>query len=374
VRASPEYWIGIDVAKGWLDVARSGAERVDRFRNDAAGVADLVAALQATPPQGVALEATGGCERLVVATLQAAGLAVAVGNPRPVRDFARATGKLAKTDALDARVLALYAARMRPAPRPQATALRAALASLLARRRHLQEMQTAARHRRPTVAPRRRPGLDAHLDWLAQQIAELDRLLEETVQADPAGQAKAELLRTIPGIGPVVATTVVGLLPELGPLDRRQMAALAGVAPRNRDSGQRTGTRRIGGGRGAVRTALYLAALRAIRHPRCKPFYQQLKQRGKPTKVALVACMRKLLTMANAVLRDEVPWCAASGAPRRVSPTRLDTVYGCSPGSTGEGWGEGLCRTSNPLCHAATAPCQPAHWERGWGEGRCSLP
>lgn len=306
-----EVWVGIDVAKGWLDVASSTEERVTRFSNDAAGVAALVAAQQAAPPQLVVLEATGGPERLVAAVLAGAGIPVAVVNPRQVRDFARATGQLAKTDALDARLLALFAERVRPTPRPQPTALSQELAAVLARRRQLQEMQTAERNRRPTLAPRLRPRLDAHVEWLREQIAELDRELEQTVREDPATEAKAAVLRSIPGIGPVVATTLLGLLPELGTLSRRQIAALTGVAPLNRDSGQRSGPRTIWGGRGAVRTALYMASLSAIRHAAFKPFYQQLRQRGKPAKVALVACMRKLVTIANALLRDGACWSPA---------------------------------------------------------------
>jgi transposase len=302
-------WIGIDVAKGWLDVANSSAERVVRFANDAAGVAALVADLQGRSPRLVVLEATGGHERVAATALAEAGLAVAVVNPLQVRHFARSTGKLAKTDALDAQVLALFAERMQPEPRPRPTATSQEVASLLARRRQLQEMQTAERNRRPTVAPRLRPGLDAHLAWLKEQIAELDRELEETVQDDPATLAKAALLRSIPSVGPVVAATLVGLLPELGTLDRRQIAALVGVAPLNRDSGKRTGGRSIWGGRSAVRAMLYMATVSGIVHnPLLQPLYDRLCARGKPTKVAMVACMRKLLTIANAILRDEVPW------------------------------------------------------------------
>jgi transposase len=306
-------WIGIDVAKGWLDVARSDAARVARFANDGAGVVALIADVAPQAPRLVALEATGGHERLVAAALEAAGIAVAVVNPLQVRHFARATGKLAKTDALDAQLLALYGERMQPEPRPRPDETTQELASLLARRRQLQEMQTAEGNRRPSVAPRLRPALDAHLDWLREQIAELDRLLEETVQADPATQAKAAVLRTISGIGPVVATTLVGLLPELGTLSRRQIAALAGVAPLNRDSGTRSGSRTIWGGRASVRSMLYMAVVSGIAHnPLLKPFYPRLCAQGKPTKVAMVACMRKLLTMANAMVRDGTPWAPAT--------------------------------------------------------------
>ncbi len=208
-----EGGIGIDVAKGWLDVARSDAPGVTRFANADGGVAALVAALVSAPPALVVLEATGGYERRVVAALEAAGLAVAVVNPRQVRDFARASGQLAKTDALDAQVLAAYAERMRPEPRPQPAAVRAELASLLARRRQLLEMRTAEQNRRATLAPRLLPGLEAHVAWLEEQLAEVDRVLEETVQEDPTTQAQAQLLQTIPGVGTVVATTMLGLLP-----------------------------------------------------------------------------------------------------------------------------------------------------------------
>jgi transposase len=302
-------WIGIDVAKGWLDVASSPGDRVQRFANDAAGVAALVTQLQERPPQRVVMEATGGHERLAAAALEAVAMAVAIVNPLNVRHFARSAGKLAKTDALDAQILALYGERMQPPPRPRPDETSQEVAALLARRRQLVDMQTAERNRRPTVAPRLRPGLDAHLNWLGEQIAELDRAVEQTVAEDPATQAKATLLRSIPGIGPVVASTLVGLLPELGTLDRRQIAALVGVAPLNRDSGTRRGPRAIWGGRGAVRAMLYMAVVSGIVHnPVLKPFHQRLRSQGKPTKMAMVACMHKLLTIANALLRDGVPW------------------------------------------------------------------
>jgi transposase len=302
-------WIGIDVAKEWVDVARVGERTVARFANDAAGLAALVSTLHEQAPQRVVLEATGGYERAAVTALQAAGVAVAVVNPLQVRHFARSTGKLAKTDALDAQLLALFGERMQPEPRPQPDATSEELASLLARRRQLLEMQTAERNRRATVAPRVRDGLEAHLDWLAKQIAELDREVQETLAEDPTTKAKATVLRSIPGIGPVVAATLVGLLPELGTLDRRQIAALVGVAPLNRDSGQRTGGRRIWGGRGIVRAMLYMATVSGIVHnPLLKPLYERLCARGKPTKVAMVACMRKLVTIANAMVRDGTVW------------------------------------------------------------------
>jgi transposase len=305
-----EAWSGIDVAKAWLDVATSD-EPVRRVANDVAGIATLVAQLTAQRPRLIVLEATGGYETAVTAALVAAGLAVAVVNPRQVRDFAKATGQLAKSDALDARVLALFAARVQPTPRPLPDAVAAELAALLARRRQLLEMRTAEQHRRLTLAPRLRPALDAHVVWLSQQLAELDGELDRTLRDSPVWREKEDLLRSIPGIGPVVARTLLGELPELGRLDRGEVAALAGVAPLNQDSGRRQGKRRTWGGRAPVRAALYMAAVTATRcNPTIRALYTRLRAAGKPAKVALVACMRKLVIMANAILRDATPWSA----------------------------------------------------------------
>jgi transposase len=312
---TPEQpWLGIDVAKAWLDVASSSEERVWRVSNDHAGITTLVADLVARAPQLVVLEATGGQETAVTAALATAGVTVAVVNPRQVRDFARATGQLAKSDALDARVLALFAARVQPPPRPLPDVVAQELAALLARRRQLVEMRTAEQHRRPTLAARLRPALDAHVVWLSQQIAELDQELDRTLRASPVWREKEDLLRTIPGIGPVVARTLLGELPELGTLNRWEVAALAGVAPLNQDSGRHQGKRRTWGGRAPVRAALYMAAVTATRcNPTIRALYTRLRVAGKPAKVALVACMRKLLTIANAILRDATPWSAAVG-------------------------------------------------------------
>jgi transposase len=242
-------------------------------------------------------------------------LPVAVVNPRPVRDCARATGTLAKTDAVDARLLARFAQRIQPPVRPVPDAVAQNLAALLARRRQLLEMRTMEMNRRPHVTTRLRSQLDAHVVWLSQQIAELDRELDQTLRGSPVWRAKERLLRSIPGIGPGVARTLLGELPELGTLDRGEVAALAGVAPLNQDSGQRRGKRRTWGGRASVRAALYMAVVSAIRcHPTIKPFYARLREAGKPPKVAMVACMRKLLTIANAVLRDGVLWAPPAAA------------------------------------------------------------
>jgi transposase len=306
-----EAWLGIAVAKAWLDVATSD-EPVRRVANDVAGIATLVAQLTAQRPRLIVLEATGGYETAVTAALVAAGLAVAVVNPRQVRDFARATGQLAKSDALDARVLALFAARVQPPSRPLPEAVAAALAALLARRRQVLEMRTAEQQRRSHLTPRLRPALDAHVVWLSQQLAELDRELDRTLRESPVWREKEDLLRSIPGIGPVVAPTLLGELPDLGRLDRWEVAALAGVAPLNQDSGQRRGKRRTWGGRAPVRAARSMAAVTAIRcNPTIRALSTRLRAAGKPAKVALVAGMRKLLTIANAMLRDATPWSAA---------------------------------------------------------------
>jgi transposase len=305
-----EAWIGIDVAKRWLDVARTDEERVRRFANDGDGIARAVDTLAAEAPRLVVLEATGGHETALAAALAVAGLAVAVVNPRQVRDFARATGQLAKTDALDARVLALFAERVRPPVRPLADAETRELAALLARRRQLIEMRTAEENRRPTLPAALLPGLEELVAVLDRQIAALEQDLDRAVRDSPVWQAKERLLRSVPGIGPVVARTLLAELPELGTLNRQGVAALAGLAPLNADSGQRRGKRRTWGGRAPVRAALYMAAVSAIRcNAPIRALYRRLhKQGGKPKKVALVACMRKLLTTANAMVRDGALW------------------------------------------------------------------
>src|SRR5512147_868279 len=279
-------WIGIDVAKGWLDVAQDDAAvAVQRVANEAEGISEVVATLTALAPQLIVLEASGGQETALTAALAAAGLPVAVVNPRQVRDFARATGRLAKTDALDARLLARFAARIQPPVRSLPDETAQDLAALVGRRRQLVEMRTAERNRLPTVALRLRPGVEAHVRWLNQQIADIDRALDQTLRTSPVWQAKEDLLRTIPGIGPVVARTLLAELPELGTLERGQVACLAGVAPLNCDSGQRSGARHCWGGRAPVRAALYMATVYAIHHnPLICPVYDRLRAAGKPVK------------------------------------------------------------------------------------------
>lgn len=308
-------WIGIDVAKDWLDVADSGEARPWRVDNDAVGIAALVTTLTARRPRLIVLEPTGGLETMVVGALAEAELPVAVVNPAQVRAFATASGQRAKTDTLDARVLAHFGERMHPPPRALPDPITQELRGILARRRQLVEMHTAETNRRPTTVASLVPELETHLAYLETQIGALDAQLARVIQASPVWQAKETLLRTIPGIGPVVARSLLAELPELGTLTRQEVAALAGVAPLNRDSGRTQRPRCIAGGRGGVRAKVYMAALTAVR---CDPimhrFFARLIDHGKPAKVALVACMRKLLTVANAVLRDGVPWCAPEGA------------------------------------------------------------
>lgn len=302
-------FVGIDVAAASLEVAVHPMGEVWSVNHDAAGIGALTERVQRLRPTVVVLEATGGIETPVTASLGLAGLPVAVVNPRQVRDFARATGKLAKTDALDARVLAHFAAAVRPPVRPLPDEACRELQALVTRRQQLVEMVTAEKNRLRQAARRVRPQIEAHVQWLQARLEELDKNLVEFLRASPLWRAKEDLLRSVPGVGPVLSSTLLAGLPELGTLNRRQIAALVGVAPLNRDSGTLRGKRTVGGGRARVRAALYMATLVATRfNPVVKAFYQRLCATGKPKKVALTACMRKLLTILNAMLKHGAPW------------------------------------------------------------------
>ena len=308
-------YVGIDVSKHWLDVGIRPARRAERLANDEAGIEAVVAQLGAVAPERIVLEASGGLELPLVAALAAAALPVVVVNPRQVRDFARATGRLAQTDALDAQVLAHFAEAVRPELRPLPDAETQALRDLVARRRQLVAMLVAERQRRRAARAAVRPGIEAHIAWLQQALAQLDDQLQTSVQLSPHWRAHDQLLRSVPGVGPQLARTLLAQLPELGRLDRRRIAALVGVAPYNRDSGQWRGSRSIWGGRASVRAALYMSALVASRHnPVIRDFYQRLLARGKPKKSALTACMRKLLVILNAILKTNTPWQAPLSA------------------------------------------------------------
>ena len=308
--APAPVFVGIDVSKARLDGDLVPAPAPFQAANDAAGIADVCARVAALKPTLVVLEATGGLESALAAALALAGVPVAVVNPRQVRDFAKALGRLAKTDAIDASTLALFAERVRPPVRPLPDEATRAFEALLARRGQLLEMRTAEQNRLggPTLGPIR-PGIQAHIEWLTEQLARGDRDLGAAIEASPVWKAKDDLLQSIKGVGPAVSRVLLGALPELGTLTRQQVAALAGLAPRNRDSGQCRGRRSIGGGRAEVRSALYMAALSASRYnPALREFSQRLKAAGKAVKVRLVAVARKLLTIANAVLRDGKAW------------------------------------------------------------------
>jgi transposase len=308
-------YVGIDVAKAQLDVAVRPSAEQWVAAPDEEGIAALVARLQALRPTLIVLEATGGRELPVAAAVATAGLAVAVVNPRQVRDFARAIGQLAKTDALDAQVLARFAEVVRPTPRPLPDAQAQELSALLTRRHQLIAMRTAERQRLDTAVPRVRAHIQRHIAWLEQELADLDRTLHDALQASPLWREKEDLLRSVPGIGPTTALTLLAEVPELGRLDRKAIAALVGVAPFNCESGTMRGRRIVWGGRARVRAALYMATLAATKHnPTIRAFYQRLCTAGKPKKVALTACMHKLLLIANAILRHCIPWCAPAWA------------------------------------------------------------
>jgi transposase len=302
-------FVGIDVAKAQLDIAvRPSGERW-AVPNDAGGVATLVEQVQALHPTLIVLEATGGLERIATAALATAGRPVVVVNPRQARDFARATGQLAKTDALDARALAHFADVIRPTPRPLPDAQTQELRALLGRRQQLIGMRTAEQNRLAGTSERLTQDIAAHIAWLNARIATLDADLETMLRASPLWRANDDLLQSVPGIGPVCARTLLLELPELGTLTRQQIAALVGVAPLNCDSGTLRGRRTIWGGRAHVRTVLYMGTLVATRfNPQIKAFYQRLLAAGKLKKVALTACMHKLVTILNAMLKHRTSW------------------------------------------------------------------
>jgi len=304
------HFVGIDVSKAHLDVHVLPTGDSFRVSHDDDGLVTLIERLRPVAPVVLVLEATGGYEVTAAATLASAGLPVAVVNPRQIRDFARATGQLAKTDILDARVIALFAEAVRPAPRPMPDEQARALGELIARRRQLVDMLGAEQNRRRLLHDRRlQRHVDAHIAWLEEALRRLDHDLTTLIRSTPVWRETEDLLRSVPGIGPVTACTLIADLPELGHLDRRRIAALAGLAPFARDSGAFRGRRMIAGGRAHIRRVLYMATLTAIKHnPAIRVFYLRLVAAGRPGKLALTAAMRKLLTVLNAMLRDRRPW------------------------------------------------------------------
>jgi transposase len=313
---STEIYVGIDVSKTRLDSATRPTSEHWQNDNDPAGISDLVRRLQELKPVLIVVEATGGLEQPLVAALQVAELPVAVVNPRQARDFAKATGQLAKTDQLDADNLAHFGQAVKPEPRRLPDEQTQLLAALLTRRRQLVEMMTAERNRlksAPTVTAER---ITKHIDWLQSELVEVDQELGQQLQQSEPWQAKADLLQSTPGIGPITTYTLLAELPELGQLNRKQIAALVGVAPLNNDSGQKRGRRIIWGGRASVRTTLYMATLTAVQHnPTIKAFYKHLLEAGKPKKVALTAALRKLLTILNTMVKNNSHWNPPNSVP-----------------------------------------------------------
>jgi transposase len=310
MKESEEVIVGIDVAKASLDVAVRPSGEQRRLDNDATGIAEAVAWLRAMGPYLIVAEATGGYEALLVAELGLAGFPVVVVNPRQVRDFARATGRLAKTDRLDAQVLAHFGAAVRPTPRPLPDAAAQELAALVERRRQMVAMRTAEQNRLGTTRVASvRARIQAHLVWLAADLTEVEEELRRRLRASPLWREQDDLLQSVPGIGPILSLTLLAELPELGRLSHGQIAALVGVAPLNRDSGMQRGRRAVWGGRREIRTALYMGTLRATRcHLVMRTFYERLLAAGKAKKVALVACMHKMLTILNAMRKHQTLW------------------------------------------------------------------
>jgi len=306
---SQELFVGIDVSKAELEVATHDQDETRSFPNDRRGIAKLIAALEATPPTLIVFEPTGGYELALAIALVAADLPGVMVNAKRLRDFAKAIGRLAKTDKLDAQDIAHYAQAIRPQLRRVPDDQERALRDRVTRRRQLLEMVNMERNRLELASAARRKELNRHLAWLAKEVQRMDDEIERMLRENPVWHEDEQLLRSVPGIGPVSCSALLSELPELGTLSHKQIAALVGVAPYNHDSGKLRGHRCISGGRASVRSALYMSVLTATVHnPPIREFYQRLTQAGKPAKVAFTACMRKLLTMLNAMLRDRTPW------------------------------------------------------------------
>lgn len=303
-------FIGIDVSKRWLDIAVAGSGEATRVSNDNAGISGVIRELGEVQPERVVLEATGGYEKVLVQALHAGGIPVVVVNPRQVRDFARATGRLAKTDRIDAQVLAQFASVLKPEPRQLKDESESDLTVLVRRRSQLTSLLTMERNRKKLVThPSVLASLERTIKHLKQELVDLNREIDRMIEAEPAMRKRSQLYRSVPGVGPRVASALLAELPELGRLNRKQIASLVGVAPLNWDSGMFRGKRAVWGGRRQVRCALYMGALVAAAHnPVLRALYRRLVASGKAKKLALVACMRKLLTILNAMAATSTPW------------------------------------------------------------------
>jgi len=304
-----EVFVGIDVSKMQLDVAIGKDGAFWNVTNESEGIQELVERLKAVSPTLVVVESTGGLETPVVAEMAAAGLSVAIVNPGRVREFAKSVGLLAKTDKLDARLLTRFAAAVKPPASRLPSEEEQYLTGLVRRRRQLLEMRTAEKNRLNTTRIALRERIDNHIAWLNKEVEALEDEIDDFIRQSPLWAKKEVILKSTPGVGPVTSCTLLSELPELGQLDRKKIAALVGVAPMNKDSGPRRGKRSIRGGRVSVRSVLYMAALTATRfNPTIRAFYLRLLENGKEKKVAIIACMRKLLVILNAMLRDLEPW------------------------------------------------------------------
>lgn len=302
-------WVGIDVSKAHLDVYLRPSGQQFQVSNQACGIEELVQRLLPIPVARVILEATGGLEQPVAQALQERGIGIAIINPRQGRDFAKVSGKLAKTDRIDAAVLAHFGEAMQPEVSVLASANEQALQEAITRRRQLVEMLSAEKKRQSALRGKMRQSVEEHLEWLEQRIRELDEEIEQLSQAHEQWRSHQALLTSTPGIGPVIATTLIAMLPELGQVSDKRISALVGVAPLNRDSGKYRGARTTWGGRANVRALLYMGALVGIQHnPVLKAFYARLLAQGKAKKVVLTACMHKLVRILNAMIRDGKPW------------------------------------------------------------------
>jgi len=317
--ASTPVFVGIDVSKASLDMAVKPTGEVCQFSNNLEGIGQLVEKCKKLAPTVIVLEATGGYEHAGAAAMILAGLPVAVINPRQARDFAKSLGRLAKTDKIDAAILARFGEAVRPEPRPLADEQALQLQALVTRRRQLIEMLVAEKNRLGLSHIAVQPRLQKHIEWLEAELDTTDKDMRDLLEKSPIWRENDQTLQSVPGVGAVTSSTLLADLPELGQLNRKQVAALVGVAPYNCDSGKMHGKRAIWGGRATVRSTLYMATLSAVRcNAVIRAHYQGLLEAGKPTKVALVACMRKLLTILNAIIRNKTPWNPVLAAPKSV--------------------------------------------------------
>jgi len=304
-----KYYVGIDISKDILDVAVLPSKERSQYPNDHGGMNKLIPWLKKLPVEMVVMEPTGGYEALAAAALSSKHVPVAIVNARQIRQYARAKGILAKTDSIDALVMAEFAEAVKPEVRQIPNKETREIKMIVSRRRQLLEMITAEKNRKTTAADSIKSGIQTHIDWLKKEVDDIDKDLRGRIEESPVWQIKDNLLQSIPGVGKVLSSTILAELPELGKLNRKQIAALVGVAPYNRDSGKMRGKRSVWGGRAAVRCVLYMATLVSIKYnPVIKDLYDRLVEKGKAKKVALVACMRKLLVIMNAIMKTEKPW------------------------------------------------------------------